>query len=563
MPIKPLFSTPSAHHYPLLIKQLLLTPLAHSRDQEIVYADISRYTYRTLRERVGRLASGLAGLGVESGQTVAIMDWDSTRYLECYFAIPMMGAIMQTVNVKLSPEQILYTLNHAQADILLVNAEFLPLLAGFADKLDTVRSFVLMTDDPSASTISFSFTAEYEAMLAQASPDFIFPDFDENACATLFYSTGTTGNPKGVTFSHRQLVLHALGSATALGSASAHGSLRRDDVYMPLTPMFHVHAWGLPYLATLLGIKQVYPGAYHPDRLCRLIQAEKVSFTHCVPTVLHLILNHPHSKDIDLAGLKMVIGGSALPDALALAALKRGIDIFGGYGLSETCPILSITHLPPDDLHVPPEKQAALRAKAGTPIPLVELRVVDEGMNDLPHDGKSVGEVVVRAPWLTPSYLHEPEASEVLWQGGYLHTGDIGHIDGGGYLKITDRAKDVIKTAGEWTSSLELESVLLKHAAVSEVAVVAGTDDKWGERPIALVHLKPDQAVSESVLKKHVAQYADHGSLSRFALLVDIIFVESLLKTSVGKINKLDMRTQINALRSRGEHPRLLKFSDD
>lgn len=558
-------TSPSAYSYPLLIKQLLVTPMTHSLDQEILYADVSRYTYRTLRERIGRLASGLANLGIESGQTVAIMDWDTPRYLECYFAIPMMGAIMQMVNVKLSPDQILYTLNHAQADVLLVNTEFLPLLESISDKLETIRTFILLSDDRSKPASNIPFATEYEDLLAAASPSFNFPDFDENTCATSFYTTGTTGNPKGVYFSHRQLVLHTLSTATALGSASFQGQLRRDDVYMPLTPMFHVHAWGIPYVATMLGLKQVYPGAYHPDQLLHLIQSEKVSFSHCVPTILHMLLNHPNSSKTDLSKLKLIIGGSALPPAMATAAQQRGIDVFGGYGLSETCPILTISHLRPDDAEAPAEKQAALRAKAGLPTPLVDIRVVDEKMADLPHDGKSVGEVVVRAPWLSQGYLRDPVASEDLWEGGYLHTGDIGHIDANGYLQITDRIKDVIKTGGEWTSSLQLENILLQHPAVHEVAVVAENDEKWGERPIALVLLKPEfqDTTNESALRKHVAKNADKGGVSRFALLVNIIFVEGLLKTSVGKTNKREMRNQVNQYRNSGEPKRLLKFSQD
>jgi fatty-acyl-CoA synthase len=556
-------TSPSAYHYPLLIKQLLVTSMLHSADQEILHADISRYSYRTLRERIGRLANGLSGLGVESGQTVAIMDWDTPRYLECYFAVPMMGAVMQMVNIKLSPDQILYTLNHAQADVLLVNAEFLPLLESISDKLETVRTFVLMSDDHIQTETKLSFIANYEEMLAAASPNFNFPDFDENTCATTFYTTGTTGLPKGVYFSHRQLVLHTLSTATSLGCFSSQGQLHREDVYMPLTPMFHVHAWGFPYVATMLGMKQVYPGAYHPDRLLRLVQTEKVTFSHCVPTILHMLLNHPLSSKFDLQGWKLIIGGSVLPQPMSVAAQKRGIDVFTGYGLSETCPILAISRLTKDDIEASLEDQAILRSKTGLPMPLVDIRVVDENMLDLPHDGKSAGEVVVRSPWLTQGYLNDPEASETLWAGGYLHTGDIGHIDAKGYLQITDRIKDVIKTGGEWTSSLELENILLQHPAVQEVAVIAESDEKWGERPVALVHLKPEylNEISETVLRKHVARHADKGDLSRFALLVSIIFVEGLLKTSVGKTNKNEMRNQIGNYRKGDKAKQPLKFS--
>ena len=544
MPIRSVDAASSAYAYPLLLKQLLLTPLMHSPEQEIVYADISRYTYRTLNDRIKRLAGGLQCQGVVAGTTVAVMDWDTSRYLECYFAIPMMGAVIQTVNVKLTPEQILYTLNHARADVLLVNAEFLPILEQIAASLETVKTFVLLSDTSVLPASKVAFATEYENMLASAPAEFAFPDFDENTQATTFYTTGTTGLPKGVYFSHRQLVLHTLAVSTALGTTPGQQQLRRDDVYMPLTPMFHVHAWGLPYVATMLGIKQVYPGAYQPERLCRLIRTEGVTFSHCVPTVLHLILNHPHSHETDLGRLKLIIGGSALPPALAIAAQKRGVDIFGGYGLSETCPILAISQLPKSLFEAAPEEQASLRGKAGLPIPLVDVRVVDESMAPLPHDAQSTGEVLVRAPWLTQGYLHDADASEQLWEGGYLHTGDIGHIDKDGYLQITDRAKDVIKTGGEWISSLQMESLLLLHPAVQEVAVIAQRDDKWGERPLALVLLKPEHQghVSEAELRKHVAQNADLVGLGRLAILINIHFVDRLLKTSVGKTNKRELR---------------------
>ncbi len=537
-------ATPSAHGSPLLIKQLLLTPLSNAPEQEIVYADRSRYTYRTLSARISRLASGLQGLGVTAGQTVAVIEWDTPRYLEAYFAVPMMGAIIQMVNVKLTPEQIIYTLNHAQADVILVNGDFLPMLEPLVEYLESVRTIVLMSDEPTPPMTKISFAAEYEALLASGDPAHVFPDFDENTCATTFYTTGTTGAPKGVCFSHRQLVLHTLSLAAAVGCAPQQGRLHRDDVYMPLTPMFHVHAWGLPYLSTMLGLKQVYPGAYYPDRLLRLIPQEKVTFSHCVPTVLHMLLTHPSSAGVDLSGWKLVIGGSALPQAMVLEAGRRGIDIFGGYGLSETCPVLTIAHLDTAELNKPLGEQAALRSKAGRTIPLVDLRIVDEEMNVLPHDGEAAGEVLVRAPWLTQGYLKEGEASEALWEGGYLHTGDIGHVDAKGYLQITDRAKDVIKTSGEWISSLGLENVLLKHPGVKEVAVIAQKDARWGERPLALVvrdehYVEP---VSEQDLRKHVSDCGAESGLGRFAILVNVVFIESLPKTSVGKMDKREMR---------------------
>ena len=551
MPVRIMPPTSSAYRYPLLIKQLLLTPLVIAPDQEITYQGRQRYSYRVLRQRIGRLASALNGLGVEAGQTVAMMDWDSHRYLECFFAVPMMGAVLQTVNVRLSPEQILYTLNHAQADVLLVNAEFFPILAQIAGSLKTVRQFVFFCDEGELPAAPVASAGEYEALLASADADFDFPDFDENAQATTFYTTGTTGEPKGVHFSHRQLVLHTLGCAAQLGGAHRQGHVHREDVYMPITPMFHVHAWGFPYLATLLGLKQVYPGRYQPELICRLVAEEKVTFSHCVPTILHMILTHPQARQTDFTGWKILIGGSALPEAMAVAAQKRGIDLFTGYGMSETCPVLSIAHLSSAALELPPEQQAVLRAKTGLPLPLVDLRVVDPEMKDVAHDGKTTGEVVVRTPWLTQGYVGAPEVSEQLWAGGYLHTADIGNIDAAGYLKITDRIKDVIKTGGEWTSSLQLEDIIAKHEAVHEVAVIGVPDDKWGERPLALVVLKPDHVdrISEHAMRNYAAHAIEAAGISRYGVLLQVSFVKTLVKTSVGKMNKRLMRADPEALR--------------
>ena len=544
MPVRLIQPTPSAYAYPLLIKQLLLTPLATTPEQEIVYQDKQRYTYRTLQQRIGKLAQVLSAQGIEAGHTVAMMDWDSHRYLEAFFAVPMMGAILQTVNVRLSAEQILYTLNHAKADLLVVNSEFFPVLAQIADRLETVKAFITITED-GTHAVPVSAVGEYEALMAKVTGEYDFPDFDENAQATTFYTTGTTGNPKGVHFSHRQLVLHTLGCAAALGGAHQQGHVHREDVYMPMTPMFHVHAWGFPYLATMMGLKQVYPGRYQPDVLCRLIETEKVTFSHCVPTVLHMVLSHPQAKQTDFSAWKVLIGGSALPEPMATAAQNMGIDIFTGYGMSETCPVLTIAHLQSDDLTQSPQAQSTLRAKTGRPIPLVDLRIVDEHMQDVAHDGQATGEVVVRAPWLTQSYLHNPEASADLWAGGYLHTADIGNINEAGYLKVTDRIKDVIKTGGEWTSSLQLEDIIAKHEAVQEVAVIGVPDDKWGERPLALVVLKADHVgqVTEHALRNHSAQAIEASGTSRYGVLLQVKFVAALPKTSVGKMNKLLMRT--------------------
>jgi fatty-acyl-CoA synthase len=538
--------TASAYTYPLLIKNLLQFPVASNPDREIVYRDELRFTYRTLHERIARLANALRRLGVKQGDTVAVMDWDSHRYLECFFAVPMIGAVLHTINVKLSPEQILYTIDHAEDDVLLVHADFLPILEQIKGRIDTVRNFILLKDHSGEPTCHIDFSGEYETLLAQADIVCDYPDFDESTRATTFYTTGTTGLPKGVYFSHRHLVLHTLGAMAAIGTPETQGRLHQSDVYMPITPMFHVHAWGIPYIATCLGIKQVYPGRYAPDMLLNLIQREQVTFSHCVPTILHMLLQSPHIDQTDLSRWKVIIGGAAMSKALCLAALRRGIDIFAGYGMSETCPVLTLAHLKQEMLELSAEEQAEIRCKTGLRLPLVDLRIVDGEMQDLPADGQSSGEIVVRAPWLTQGYLKDTKNSETLWAGGYLHTGDVANIDQQGYLRISDRIKDVIKIGGEWVSSLELEDIIGHHPAVSEVAVIGQPDERWGERPLALVVLKPgvEDSPSEKQIAGHVHEYTETGIIPKQALLVTVRFVAAIDKTSVGKVDKKLLRSK-------------------
>jgi len=310
MPLR--FADPAeeTYRFPLTIGRLLDSALLTAPGQEIVYRDQCRITYRQLRERIGRLASVLTSLGAERGTTIAVLDWDSHRYLESYFAVPMMGAVLQTVNVRLSPAQITYTLVHAKAEILLVHVDFVPLLERILPSLEGLGAIVIINDGTEASMPAFA-SGEYETLLAGAPPGFPFQDVDEDALATTFYTTGTTGHPKGVTFSHRQLVLHTLACSGAYACTAGQG-LGIDDVYMPLTPMFHVHAWGVPYVATMLGVKQVYPGRYDPDLIIELRNREGVTFSHCVPTILQMVLAAADRRSTDLTGWKMTIGGSAL-----------------------------------------------------------------------------------------------------------------------------------------------------------------------------------------------------------------------------------------------------------
>jgi fatty-acyl-CoA synthase len=425
--------------------------------------------------------------------------------------------------------------------VILVIVVFLQVLEQIRDRMDPGKKFVVLNDSGEAPTTELPLEGEYEALLAAADPYFDFPDLDEDTRATTFYTTGTTGLPKGVYFSHRQLVLHTMATQQALARAG-HGSFTVGDVYMPVTPMFHVHAWGVPYVATCLGVKQVYPGRYVPGALVDAIVQEKVTFSHCVPTILQMILDTAKKRPVDLAGWKVVIGGTALPGALARRALEEGIDIFAGYGMSESCPILTIAHLTPEMETWDIDRQVEYRTKAGRPIAMVQIRTVDEAMNDVAHDGQTPGEIVVRAPWLTQGYLKDPVSSEKLWAGGWLHTGDIGTIDQDGYLNITDRLKDVIKTGGEWVSSLDLEDLILNHEAIAEAAVVGVPDPKWSERPLAVIALKADKTLAADELRDFLRSFAERGLISKYAVPEQIHVLDALPKTSVGKQDKKALR---------------------
>jgi fatty-acyl-CoA synthase len=531
----------SAYSYPLLIKHLLHTPLACNPDQEIVSGDTMRYDYRTLRERISRLAGGLAALGVKQGDTVAVMDWDNHRYLECFFAVPMMGAVLHTINVRLSPEQILYTINHAQDDVILVHADFFPIVEQIQSRFEKPTKLVFLREGSEPELIE-PCVIEYEAMLTATGDDFEFIDFDENLPATTFYTTGTTGDPKGVFYSHRQLVLHTMAILAGLGTADSSSRFHRGDVYMPITPMFHVHGWGMPYAATLAGVKQVYPGRYEPSTLLNLIEREGVTFSHCVPTILNMLLTAPGADTIDLSNWKVIIGGSAFPRGMAKAAAEKGINAFAGYGLSETCPFLSIADMAGIHEVCLDEESLARRCKTGKPTVMVDLRVVDVNMDEVPHDGESTGEVVTRAPWLTQGYSGNPQGSEELWQGGYLHTGDVGYIEKDGTLQITDRIKDVIKSGGEWISSLELESIVSRCDGVSEVAAFGVPDSKWGERPMLVIVRAAEPELSVNEIQDAIREQVDNGRLSKWAIPERVEFVDSLPKTSVGKMDKKVMR---------------------
>ncbi|ULX52476.1 long-chain fatty acid--CoA ligase [Cupriavidus taiwanensis] len=538
-------AAPQAYAYPLLVRQLLLNSLSLYGDQQITYRGQLRHSYREFRQRVGRLASALAAQGVAHGTTVAVMDWDSHRYLECYFGVPMMGATLFTVNVRLSAQQILYTLNDSGAEVVLLHPDFLPVMEEIRDQLTSVRSFVLLADGQQVPPTSLPFCGEYETLLRTASPDFDFPEFDENTRAATFYTTGTTGDPKGVCYSHRDIVLHALASATSLCAPREGQRLHREDVYMPITPMFHVLAWGIPYVAVMLGLRIVLPGRYAPDVLLQLRETERVTFSHCVPTLLQMLLQAAQASGQDLSGWKLIIGGSALPPALCEAALGRGMDVFAGYGMSETGPIVALAQLPPGHANADRETEVRMRCSTGRPVAMVDFRLVDESMHDVPRDGTARGEIVLRAPFLTRAYHGKPEASAELWAGGYLHTQDIAVMGADGFVQIVDRIKDVIKTGGEWVSSIEVEGLVTQVPGVQECAVIGVPDARWGERPVAYVVRKPGATVTAEAIRASLLARVDANRLSKYAVPEPerILFVDGIPKTSVGKIDKKRLRS--------------------
>ncbi len=504
-------------------------------------------------DRVNGLASGLENLGVKMGSKVAVVDVDTNRYLEAYFAVPMMGAVLHTVNIRLPPEQMAYTIAHAEDDVVLIRDEFLPMASKMTEQLKSVKAVVTMSDSGDAPTSPYPNTRFYDD-LVHAQSHYEFPALSEDTQATLFYTSGTTGLPKGVFFTHRQIVLHTLGIAVGLGDSALR--LNSADVWMPLVPFFHVHGWGLPYLAGMWGMKTVLAGRYDAKTILDLMRREGVTFSDMVPTILNMVINYPQAAEYRdaLSRWRVVVGGSALPKGVALSARRLGVKMMTGYGLSETAPVLTLG-TPTDGLRGLDEDQLLdmVLLKTGIPIPLVEVRVVDRDMKEVPRDDRTLGEIVVRSPWTTQGYYREPEKSAELWAGGWLHTGDLATVDERGYLVIRDRLKDVVKSGGEWISTLLLEDLLMHHESVFEAAVIGAKDEKWGERPVAMVCLKEGKTASEDELRAHLLKYVEEGKIAKFWVPERIIIIGGALpKTSTGKLDKKPLREKYSSVLAAG-----------
>lgn len=539
------------YEYQLNLKKLLEHAAKIHPKTEIVYKDVAREDYATLFERCQRLSNALNGLGVKQGSKVITFEWNTHRFLEIYFAVPCMGAIMHMGNPFLTPQQIVYIINKAEDEILIFNKDLAPLIESISDELKTVRHYIVLTDDGDQPDVKLNPVFEYEELLAAASRYYEYPDLDENTVASLSNTTGTTGDPKICFFTHRQNVLHSLvWTVMLLGFSGERGFDARRDVMIPLVPMFHAHGWSLPYMATLLGCKQVLPGRFEPKSFLDLIKTEKNpgqgGYMQCVPTMLNMIISHPEIEQYKeyLKGVIYEAGGARIPMGLARKAKDLGIDLCAGWGMTEAYTKVALQYLKPHMFKWPEEKQMDFLTRTGIAVPLVEQRVIDEKGKDVPKDGKTVGEIILRGPWLTSGYYKDPEKSKDLWRGGWLHSGDLATIDEEESILIVDRNKDVIKSGGEWISTLTLESLISLHDKVQEVAVVGTKSEKWGERPIAIVVPKDKfkERITEEELKQYMLQFVEEGKILKWWIPEKFLFISKIPKTSVGKFDKKVMR---------------------
>jgi fatty-acyl-CoA synthase len=524
--------------------QLTLTPILKRACQFHAKKTIStkqggtihRYTYADFYARSNQLAGALARLGVQQGDRVATLAWNTYRHLELYFAVPCMGAVLHTLNLRLPSDQLIYIINHAEDKVIFVDASLLPLLEKLTEHLNSVKHYMVMTDGPLQTNLPNAHS--YEELLAKESPEYAWPELDENTACAMCYTSGTTGNPKGVLYSHRAMYLHAMAACMSdcLG-------LSERDVVMPVVPMFHAMAWGVPYAATMLGSVQVFPGPHlQPRDLAGLIQDEKITLTAGVPTLWLGLLNVLEQENLDISSLRrMPVGGSAAPRSMIEAYQKKyGVEILHAWGMTEMSPLGTVSKLKSYMLDWPEEQRFAFRAKQGMPVPGVEIRGIDENGQEIPWDGKTMGELQVRGPWIIRSYYNDPR-SEQAFMDGWFRTGDVVTIDDEGYMNIVDRTKDLVKSGGEWISTVELENALMGHPRVMEAAVIAVPHPKWQERPLAVVVPKAD--VDTSQLKQDLyAMLAKE--FSKWQLPDAIEFVTEIPKTSVGKFDKKVIRTR-------------------
>jgi fatty-acyl-CoA synthase len=525
---------------PLLISSIIEFAARHYGNNEIVSrrieGDMHRYTWRECEQRARRMAKVLEGLGVRMGDRVATLAWNGYRHLELYYAVSGSGAVMHTVNPRLHPEQIAYIVNHAEDQYLFFDLTFLPLVEAVAAQCKTVKGFVLMSDRahmPAETKIAKLLC--YEDLIASGSDDYAWPQFDENSAATLCYTSGTTGNPKGALYSHRSTLLHAY--ASSMPGALNVSSL---DAVVPVVPMFHVNAWGLPYSVPLSGAKMVFPGAALDGKsLYDLFEAEGVTFSAGVPTVWLGLINHAIQNNLQFSTFRRtVIGGSACPPAMMDTLIdKLNVHVIHGWGMTEMSPLGTTGGLQMKHLALPKEEQRKILQKQGHAIFGVDMKIVDDEGKELPWDGETFGHLYVKGPWIVSGYYRD-EGGDVL-KDGWFPTGDVATIDGDGYMQITDRSKDVIKSGGEWIGSIDLENIAMAHPAVLQAACIGVAHPKWDERPMLVVVKRPGQEVSREELLGFF-----EGKIAKWWLPDDVVFTEALPMGATGKIQKNRLRDQ-------------------
>jgi fatty-acyl-CoA synthase len=526
---------------PLMISAIIQFAARHYGDSEIVsrrvepdLAELHRYTYRDCELRARRLAQALHQRGVAMGERVGTLAWNGFRHLELYYAASGSGAVLHTINPRLHPEQIAYIVNHAEDQVLFFDLTFLPLVAAIAPHCPTVKSFVLMSDRahmPADTPIPNLLC--YEELIEAASSDYAWPEFDENAAASLCYTSGTTGNPKGALYSHRSTVLHAY--ASALPNVLNVGAI---DTVLPVVPMFHVNAWGLPYSVLLSGAKMVFPGAQLDGKsLYELFEQEGVTFSAGVPTVWLGLINYALQNDLKFSTFRRtVIGGSACPPAMMDTLVdKFDVKVIHGWGMTEMSPLGTTGGLLAKHLALPKIEQRKILQKQGHAIFGVDMKIVDDDGKELPWDGSSFGHLLVKGPWIVARYFRD-EGGDVL-QDGWFPTGDVATIDPDGFMQITDRSKDVIKSGGEWIGSIDLENIAMGHPAVLQAACIGVTHPKWDERPLLLVVLRPGAQVTRDELLGFF-----EGKIAKFWMPDDAVFVDSLPIGGTGKIQKNKLR---------------------
>jgi len=562
-------------NYPLLLTTFMKRPVrTYPNEIGVVYrnpatGEYFRFTWREWYERTCRLANALKALGVkpgkpgEPGDRVATIALNHHYHLELYYAVSCLGAVLHPINMRLSLDHIVHTITHSEDKIIFFDDAFLPLVERIYDRIkETVDKFVYISDKPGKPETRIENLYTYNDLVMQQSPQFEWPMLHEDTYATLCYTTGTTGLPKGVMFTHRALYLMVLhvSVSTSLNTDPSQVHLGEADVHLLNIPMFHIHAWGVPYIAASGGAKLVLPGTFTVEGFCDLVQTEKITSTTLVPTMLAMIIEYPDLDKYDLSSLKSVaVGGAALPLGLKTKAEKLipGFTASSGYGMTETAPTVIRAFIKKTMRHLPKEELEKLQVKTGLPVPGIEVEVVDEQMNPVPQDDETIGEIVLRGPWITEEYYKDPERTADVWRGGWFHTGDVARVDSEGIMTIVDRISDMIRSGAEMVPTVLLENIAASADFILEATFVGVPDEKWGQRPMAMVTLVPGATqTEEDVLKYLQAEGVEKGRITRWMLPEFVLITDEIPKTSVGKFNKLAINENLSEFLAKAKRVR-------